>query len=533
MYIKDEHKMWIAGDHIYLDPKMANRHGLITGATGTGKTVTLKVLAEGFSSMGVPVFLSDIKGDLSGFLEPVEMNENVQGRINQLGLEGFTPSTFPTTFFDVFGRNGVPVRATVSDVGPQLLSRLMDLNDTQTGIMNLVFKVADDLGWLLIDLKDLRAMLQYVSENREKYSEEYGNIAPQSVSAILRNLLVLEQEGAHEFFGEPAMDIHDWFNQDSTGRGMINVLSSTELFNKPLLYATVMLWLMTELYENLDEQGDSDKPRMVFFFDEAHLLFKDISKALQEKIEQVVKLIRSKGVGIYFITQIPRDIPDTILAQLGNKVQHALRAYTPAEEKAVKTTANSFRPNPEFNTQEVLTALGTGEALISVLDDDGIPGIVKKCRILPPQSQMGAISDDERQKELNMCNLALKYQDMVDRDSAYEFFLRYNAQAAEEAAAAKEQAALAKQAEKERIAAEKLAAKEKAAAEKKAQKEAEKKQKALKSSVKKVASTTGGTIGREIGKTLGNSIGGKFGKTLGGNIGASLGRNILGTFFKN
>lgn len=536
MYFND--KMWIGdadGEKICISPKMANRHGIIAGATGTGKTVTLKVLAESFSDAGVPVFLADVKGDLAGMCRPGTDSENLQKRIADFGLNecGFHYQSYPTVFWDIFGKKGIPLRTTVSEMGPLLLSKLMDLNDTQTDIMSIVFKIADDNNLLLIDTKDLKAMLQHVSENNKEYALEYGNIAKQSIGAILRNLVALEAEGADQFFGEPALHMADWFTTGAGGKGTINILDCQVLISNPTMYSTFLLWMMSELFETLPEVGDMDKPRMVFFFDEAHLLFKDISKALQEKIEQVVKLIRSKGVGIYFITQIPRDIPDTILAQLGNKVQHALRAYTPAEEKAVKATANSFRPNPEFNTQEVLTALGTGEALISVLDDDGIPGIVKKCRILPPQSQMGAISDDERQKELNMCNLALKYQDMVDRDSAYEFFLRYNAQAAEEAAAAKEQAALAKQAEKERIAAEKLAAKEKAAAEKKAQKEAEKKQKALKSSVKKVASTTGGTIGREIGKTLGNSIGGKFGKTLGGNIGASLGRNILGTFFKN
>ena len=504
-----DNKIWIGdadGAKISIEPKMANRHGIIAGATGTGKTITLKVLAESFSNAGVPVFLADVKGDLAGMCRPGVDNENMQKRIADFGLAecGFSYQSYPTVFWDIFGKKGIPLRTTISEMGPLLLSKLMDLNDTQTDIMSIVFKIADDNNLLLIDTKDLKSMLQHVSENNKEYALEYGNIAKQSIGAILRNLVALEAEGADQFFGEPALNMADWFTTGAGGKGTINILDCQVLISNPTMYSTFLLWMMSELFETLPEVGDLDKPRMVFFFDEAHLLFKDISKALQEKIEQVVKLIRSKGVGIYFITQIPRDIPDAILAQLGNKIQHALRAYTPAEEKAVKATANSFRPNPDFNTQEVLTALGTGEALISVLDDDGIPGIVQKCRILPPQSLMGPITDEERQKEINLSNLSLRYQNIEDRDSAYEFFLRYNAQMAE-----------------------------KTAAEKKAQKEAEKKQKALKSSVKKVASTTGGTIGRELGKTVGNSIGGKFGKTLGGNIGASLGRNILGTFFKN
>ena len=530
-------KIWIGdadGEKICIEPKMANRHGIIAGATGTGKTITLKVLAESFSNAGIPVFLADVKGDLAGMCRPGIDNENMQKRIADFELAecGFNYQSYPSVFWDIFGKKGIPLRTTISEMGPLLLSKLMDLNDTQTDIMSIVFKIADDNELLLIDTKDLKAMLQYVSENNKELALEYGNISKQSIGAILRNLVALEAEGADEFFGEPALNIADWFSTGIDGKGVINILDCQVLISRPAMYASFLLWMMSELFETLPEVGDMDKPRMVFFFDEAHLLFKDISKALEDKIEQVVKLIRSKGVGIYFITQTPRDIPDAVLAQLGNKIQHALRAYTPAEEKSIKATANSFRTNPAFDTQEVLTALGTGEALISVLDSEGIPGIVQKCRILPPQSLMGPISDEERQKEINMCNLTLRYQNIVDRDSAYEFFLRHNAQLAEDAAAAKEQAALEKQAEKDRLAAEKLAAKEKAAAEKKAQKEAEKKQKAVKSSVKKVASTAGGTIGREIGKTIGNSVGGKFGKTLGGNIGASLGRSILGTFLK-
>lgn len=504
-----DNKIWIGnadGEKICISPRMANRHGIIAGATGTGKTITLKILAESFSDAGVPVFLADVKGDLAGMCRPGKDNENTQKRIADFGLNecGFNYQSYPTVFWDIFGKKGIPLRTTISEMGPLLLSKLMDLNDTQTDIMSIVFKIADDNNLLLIDTKDLKAMLHHVSENNKEYALEYGNIAKQSIGSILRNLVALEAEGADQFFGEPALNMADWFTTGAGGKGTINVLDCQVLISNPTMYSTFLLWMMSELFETLPEVGDLEKPRMVFFFDEAHLLFKDISKTLQEKIEQVVKLIRSKGVGIYFITQIPRDIPDSILSQLGNKVQHALRAYTPAEEKAVNATANSFRPNPAFDTQEVLIALGTGEALISVLDEKGIPGIAQKCRVLPPQSLIGPISDEDRQTEINLSNLSLRYQNMEDRDSAYEFFLRYNAQRAEENAA-----------------------------EKKAQKEAVKKQKALKSSVKKVASTTGGTIGREIGKTLGKSIGGKFGKTLGGNIGASLGRNILGTFFKS
>jgi len=503
MYLKNEHKMWIAGDHIYLEPRMANRHGLITGATGTGKTVTLKVLAEGFSDMGVPVFLSDIKGDLSGFLKPVEMNDNVNNRVSTLGLDGFEPTTYPVTFFDVFKKRGIPLRATVSDVGPQLLSRLMDLNDTQTGIMNLTFKIADDLGWLLIDLKDLRAMLQYVSENREKYSGDYGNIAPQSVGAILRQLLVLEEEGADEFFGEPAMDINDWFKQDGNGKGMINVLSSTELFNKPLLYATVMLWLMTELYENLDEQGDSDKPRIVFFFDEAHVLFDGAPKALVSKVEQVIKLIRSKGVGIYFITQNPADIPDDVLSQLGNRIQHALRAYTPKEQKAMKAAAASFRENPEFDTLEVLGQLGTGEALVSCLDPKGVPQIVQRAIIVPPQSYMGKSEDHLVNATISNCALASKYQEDVDRVSAYETIKKQNQIDEQNEAQAKQQAEYEKKIAQQQKEIERL---EKKAYNQKTTRRTTSSRRRTTNPLEKTVNSALNTIGRELGKNIVRSI---------------------------
>lgn len=532
-----DNKIWIGdanGEKVCIVPKMANRHGLIAGATGTGKTITLKVLAESFSNAGVPVFLADVKGDLAGMCRPGVDNENMQKRIADFGLSecGFEYQAYPSVFWDIFGKSGIPLRTTISEMGPLLLSKLLDLNDTQSDIMSIVFKIADDQNLLLIDTKDLKSLLQYVSEHNKEFAEEYGNIAKQSVGAILRSLVALEAQGADQFFGEPALNIADWFTTGTGGKGTINILDCQVLISNPAMYSTFLLWMMSELFETLPEVGDMDKPRMVFFFDEAHLLFKDISKALQEKIEQVVKLIRSKGVGIYFITQNPKDIPDAVLAQLGNKVQHALRAYTPSEAKAVKAAANSFRPNPDFDTQEVLTELGTGEALISVLDEDGIPGIVQKCRVLPPQSLMGPITEEERKKEVVQNNLYLRYQEMVDRDSAYEFFQRHN----EQAAIAEENAKAAQLKAKEEEKAAKIKAIEEEKAAKKKAKEDEKasarKSKAVKSSVGSVARTAGGTIGREIGNAIGKSIGGSFGKKLGGNLGASLGRNILGTFFK-
>lgn len=548
-------KIWIGdadGEKVCIHPKMANRHGLIAGATGTGKTVTLKVLAESFSDAGVPVFLADVKGDLSGMCRPGMDTENMQERIRQFGLAdcGFGYQSYPAVFWDIYGKTGIPLRTTISEMGPLLLARLMDLNDTQTDILTIVFRIADEQQLLLIDTKDLKAMLQHVSEHNKEYAEEYGNIARQSIGAILRGVTALEAQGGEKFFGEPGLNIADWFMNGMDGKGAINILDCRELMQNSTMYATFLLWMLSELFETLPEVGDMDKPRMVFFFDEAHLLFKDISKALRAKIEQVVKLIRSKGVGIYFITQSPKDIPDEVLGQLGNKIQHALRAYTPSDEKAVKAAAASFRPNPDFNTKDVLTALGTGEALVSVLDEDGIPGIVKRCRILPPQSLMGAVEDEARKQEAVRNNLYLKYQTMEDRDSAYEFFQRLkqqNAMDAEAAAKAAEEAKKAKEAEKQAAKQAAAEAKEKeraAAAEarrlekeeaervKKAAREQEKREKAMKSGMKSVANTAAGTIGREIGNSIGKSVGGNFGKKLGGNLGASLGRSILGTFLK-
>lgn len=377
MYLQEEHKLWIGKneDKVCMVPKMCNRHGLIAGATGTGKTVTLKVMAESFSDMGVPVFLADIKGDLSGLCKAGEQTESLDKRLNKLGVQGFTYTDYPVRYFDVFGKKGHPVRATVSDLGPDLLSRLLDLNPTQTGIMTIIFKIADDNGWLLLDLKDLKAMVRYVGDNAADFKTEYGNITTASIGAIQRALLRLEEQGADLFFGEPALDIFDWMMTDQQSRGYINVLNCVELYQNPMLYSTFLLWMLAEVYENLPEAGDLEKPRMIFFFDEAHLLFSDVPKVLLQKIEQIVKLIRSKGVGIYFVTQLPTDIPDSVLSQLGNKVQHALRAYTPKDQKAVRAAAQSFRINPDFDTEEVLGQLGTGEALISFLDEEGVQSL--------------------------------------------------------------------------------------------------------------------------------------------------------------
>ncbi len=546
MYYDD--KIWIGdsdGEKVCILPRMANRHGLIAGATGTGKTVTLKVLAESFSDAGVPVFLADVKGDLAGMCRPGKDSSDMQERMDYFGLNrcGFSFQAFPSVFWDVYGKMGIPLRTTISEMGPILLGRLMDLTPAQTDVLNIAFKIADDNSLLLIDTKDLKAMLQYIGENAADFSMEYGNIPKQSVTTIIRHIVALETKGAEEYFTEPALNIADWFSTGAGGRGTINILDCRELVNDPTMYSIFLLWMLSELFETLPEIGDPAKPRMVFFFDEAHLLFDNVSKTLQEKIEQIVKLIRSRGVGIYFITQAPKDIPDGVLSQLGNKIQHALRAYTPADEKGIKAAAASFRVNPAFDTKKVLSELGTGEALVSVLDEDGIPTVVKRCRILPPQSLMGPISDEEKQQEVLMNNLYLRYKNAEDPDSAYEFFQRKRQQDAleleqqkrDEAArktAEKERIAAEKAAEKERIAAEKAAEKERIAAEKAAQREAEKKQRAMKSGIRSVASSAAGTIGREVGNTLGKTLGGSFGKKLGGNVGAQLGRSILGTFLK-
>ncbi|WP_455034605.1 helicase HerA-like domain-containing protein [Lachnoanaerobaculum gingivalis] len=536
-----DNEIWVASDgdaKLCIKSKYANRHGLIAGATGTGKTVTLKVMAESFSDAGVPVFLSDIKGDLSGMCKPGEEKESINKRVDELGMgEDFSFKAYPTVFWDIFGKKGLPLRTTISEFGPMLLAKLLDLNQIQTDILNIIFKIADDEGLLLIDLKDLKSMLNYVSENATDYKAEYGNIAPQSVNAIMRGLVALGDKGGDIFFGEPALDINDWF-VTKDGKGMINVLDATTIINDPGIYATFMLWMLAELFEIMPEVGDLDKPKMVFFFDEAHLLFKDTPKALLQKIEQVVKLIRSKGIGVYFITQNPSDIPDEVLAQLGNKVQHALRAYTPAEQKGIKAAAQSYRVNPDFDTAEIITNLGIGEAVVSFIEDDGAPAMVRKAKVLPPQSYLGAIDDMMRAAVISMSDLAEKYKDMVDRDSAYEFLQRLQIEVAqkqeEERQAEIERKEAEKQAEIERKEAEKQAKAEQKEAErqaKEAEKEEKKKKDAIKKGVATVAGTAAGTIGRQIGKTLGKS-GGKFGSSLGGNLGASLGRGVLSTLFK-
>lgn len=492
-------------------PKMCNRHGLIAGATGTGKTVTLKVMAESFSDMGVPVFFADIKGDLSGICKPGEMNENLKGRMEKLGIENFAFTDYPVRFFDVFGKKGHPVRATVSDIGPDMLARLLELNDTQAGILTIVFKIADDNGWLLLDLKDLRSMINYVGENAKEYKTLYGNITAASIGAIQRALLRLEEQGADQFFGEPALDIMDWLVTDQKSRGYINVLNCVELFQNPLLYSTFLLWMLAEIYEKLPEAGDLEKPRVVFFFDEAHLLFDDAPKSLLQKIEQIVKLIRSKGVGIYFVTQIPTDIPDSVLSQLGNKVQHALRAYTPKDQKAVRATAESFRENPEFNTEEVLGELGTGEALVSFLDEKGVPGIVQRAYILPPRSCMGVASDAEIEAQIQNSPLFVKYNQVLDRESAYE------------------------------ILSEKATVMEAEETEEKKEKKTKKKTTAVERAVGNATASMGRSAARAVGKSVGKSIdkklgsGGFFSNMFGNaasSAGGSLARGILGNLLK-
>jgi len=417
-----EGKIWVGtGEQpVCLLPQMANRHGLIAGATGTGKTVSLKVLAEGFSDMGVPVFLADIKGDLAGMVEVGTHNDNIAKRLVQCGVPSFQYCDFPAVFWDVYGKQGHPVRATISEMGPTLLARMLGLNDTQAGVLSILFRIADDEGMLLLDLKDLKAMLAYIGENARDYTLDYGNISTATVGAIQRAVGVLEDEGGDKFFGEPALNIADWMQVSGDGKGVINILAADELFQHPKMYSTFMLWMLSELYELLPEAGDLDKPRMVFFFDEAHLLFNDCPPALLEKLEQVVRLIRSKAVGVYFITQNPCDIPMSILGQLGNRIQHALRAYTPLDQKAVRTAAQTFRINPKFNTEEAITQLKTGEALVSFLDEDGAPGIVERATILPPQSSMNAISAEARAEEIRTSYFAGVYDEAIDRESAYE-----------------------------------------------------------------------------------------------------------------
>jgi len=405
---------------IALLPRMANRHGLVAGATGTGKTITLRLLAEGFSRMGVPVFLADIKGDLSGMAAAGEGHPKVVERAAQLGLSDFAPETFPVIFWDLFGKQGHPIRATVSDMGPLLLGRLLNLTDVQAGVLNLAFRIADDNGLLLLDLKDLQAMVRHLGENASDYTTSYGNISSASVGAIQRALISLEDQGGAAFFGEPALELTDLMRTDLSGRGMVNILAADQLILSPQLYSTFLLWLLSELFERLPEVGDPEKPRLVFFFDEAHLLFDEAPKSLRDKIEQVVRLIRSKGVGIYFVTQSPSDVPDEVLGQLGNRVQHALRAFTPRDQKAVRTAAETFRPNPKLDTARVITELGVGEALLSVLDAKGTPTMVERALVCPPRSRLRPLDEGERRQVLQGSPLFGRYEQVVDRESAHE-----------------------------------------------------------------------------------------------------------------
>ena len=408
-------------ESIYLLPKMANRHGLIAGATGTGKTVTLQTLAEGFSKRGVPVFMADVKGDLAGASQPGGNNPKIVERAKELGMTDFKGEAAPVVFWDVFGEQGHPVRATISEMGPLLLGRLLNLNDTQEGVLNMVFKIADENGMLLLDLKDLRSMLQHVADNADQFKTQFGNVSAASAGAIQRNLLALESQGADKFFGEPALDLNDLIQTDSQGRGVINILAADKLMQQsPKVYATFLLWLLSELFENLPEVGDPEKPKLVFFFDEAHLLFTDIESNIREKVEQMVRLIRSKGVGVYFIIQNPLDIPDVVLGQLGNRVQHALRAFTPRDQKAVQAAATTFRQNPKIKIETAITELQVGEALVSMLEESGSPSVVERAMIVPPRSQLGAISPQQRQQVMQGSIVAGHYEKAVDRESAYE-----------------------------------------------------------------------------------------------------------------
>lgn len=494
-------------DKVFIKSNMLNRHGLIAGATGTGKTTTLKVIAELASSIGVAVFIPDIKGDLYSLNKEGELNEKVKERVQKIGIENYSVKKFPVESWDILDDLGVPIRATISDLGPILLSNLLELNDTQTGVLNIAFKVADERGLLLIDLKDLRSMLNYISENANELRDRYGNISPQSVGAINRALLVLENEGAEKFFGEPALDISDLFKRTSDGYGVINILNAKTLFMRPRLYSTFLLWLLSEIYENLPEVGDSEKPKMLFFFDEAHLLFSNGSDVLKDKLLTVVKLIRSKGVGIFFVTQSPADIPDDVLSQLGNKIQHALRAFTPKDRKMIKETAENFRENPNLDITTTLTNMGSGVALVSTLDESGLPNVTQKTLISPPMSSFETFTEAQIKEIANNSFLISKYKDAIDRESAYELLLKEK----EEIKLKEEELKKAKEQEKQN----ELSRKE----EEKRRKEEEKLERAKrrnKSELEKfggrVLNSMIGTVGRKIGNEL---VRGIFGNLLG------------------
>lgn len=495
---------------IVLHSQFANRHGLIAGATGTGKTVTLKVLAESFSRLGVPVFLADAKGDVSSLAKAGTSSPKFDERLKLLGIESVPFAASPVIFWDLFGQQGHPIRTTISEIGPLLLARMLNLNDTQEGVLSAVFRIADDQGLLLIDFKDLKAMLTYVSENAADLKAEYGNLSPASLGAIQRNLLALGDQGGEQFFGEPSLNILDFIQTDSNGHGYINILAADKLMNTPKLYATFLLWMLSELFEQLPEVGDMDKPKLVFFFDEAHLLFDNASQNLQEKIEQVVRLIRSKGVGIYFITQNPLDLPESVLGQLGNRVQHALRAFTPKDQKAVKTAADTFRANPDFKVDQAITELAVGEALISCLDEQGTPQIVERGWVMPPYSAFNPITPEERQVIIAQSIVAGVYDQAVDRDSAYELLQQKVLQQAQQ----KEADALAKQQSKEQEALAKQQAKEQERFAKEQQKAAEKAQRDR----EKLTQDIVGTFAKSAARSLGGSTGQKIVRGLLGSL---------------
>ena len=484
-------------EKVYMNLSQANRHGLIAGATGTGKTVTMKVMAESFSAAGVPVFLCDVKGDVSGLAQPGADSEGMQKRIDKFGIRDvFSYQSFPVTFWDIYGKGGHQVRTTISDMGPEILSRILGLTDVQEGVLNVIFRIADEHDLLLVDIKDLRSMIQYVSDNRQEFSLRYGNMAPQSLSSIIRALIPLEDQGGNLFFGEPMLDINDWIRCDMEGRGMINILHATETIKYPKLYSAFLLWMMAELFENLPEVGDPEKPTIVFFFDEAHLLFTDAPKALVQKIEQTVKLIRSKGVGIYFVTQSPSDIPDSVLAQCSNRVQHALRAYTPLEQKAVRTAAQTFRTNPEFKTEDVIMNLGTGEALTSFLDEKGIPQIVQKTSIICPESLMAPCDEDLKTRIMANSLFTYKYDKAVDNESAYEV-LEVAARQREEQEELERQKAEQEKLEKERQKAEEKEAARREKEEAKKTAAEQRKKERIKSKIESQFISTGGQLLRK------------------------------------
>lgn len=502
--LTNDHKMYIAsaqGREIDLMPSLGNRHGLVAGATGTGKTVTLQNLAESFSALGTPIFITDVKGDLAGLSQEGRTAGGLADRAANLNLveRGYRNQAFPVCFWDAGGRQGHPLRATVSSMGPLLFSRLLNLNDTQSGLMHLAFRLADDKGLLLLDLKDLRSLFTYLGQNLSEFRNAYGNIAISSIGTIQRNLLRLEEEGAENFFGEPSLRLEDLFLTDLNGRGQINILAADRVMRTPRLYSAILLWLLSELFEQLPEVGDPDQPRLVLMFDEAHLLFTDAPEALVRKMEQVVRLIRSKGVGVYFCTQSPSDLPDSILAQLGHRIQHALRAYTPRDQKAVRAAAQSFRANPAFKTEEVIAELGIGEALVSFLDLKGRPAQAERALILPPESRVGAITPEERQKVLINSRLAGRYDTLIDRESAYEMLAEHFSQRQrerQEAETAKERQRLEREAEKE------------------ARREAREKPDVLGTVLEDVTRQAGRTLGRELGRriirgVLGGIFGGK------------------------